>query len=74
MDVVLDPLESRFDKLSDMNPLGFDPDLSMRDLITRFGDGDDVDGPTTTIQGCALATDTPPPMDATILWSASPGH
>jgi len=41
-------------------------------------DGDDVHGSTTAFQGrCALATDTPPPMGAAILWSATPrplGH
>ena len=38
--------------------------------ITRFGDGDNVHGPTTTIQGCCtLATDTPPPTAVAILWS-----
>jgi hypothetical protein len=31
-------------------------------------DGDDIHGPTTTVQGrCALATETPPPMAAVIL-------
>ena len=41
-----------------------------RRWITQFGDGDDVHGLTTTIQGCCtLATDTPPPMAIMILWS-----
>jgi hypothetical protein len=57
-------------------PMGLNPDLSMRDRwITRFGDEDDVHGPTTTIQGyCALATDTPPSMVIVILWCVTPGH
>ena len=37
------------------------PDLSMR-VVDSIGEGDDVDDPTTTIQGrCALAIDTPTP-------------
>jgi hypothetical protein len=40
--------------------------------------GDDVHGPTTAFQRrCALATDTPPHMVVTILWSVTPwplGH
>ena len=43
-----------------------------------IGGGDDVHGPTTAFQRrCALATDTPPPMAVTILWSVTPwplGH
>ena len=43
-----------------------------------IGGGDDVHGPTTAFQRrCALATDTPPPMAVTILWSLTPwplGH
>jgi hypothetical protein len=43
-----------------------------------IGGGDDVHGPTTAFQRCcALATDTPPPMVVTILWSVTPwplGH
>ena len=59
-----------------MRTRGVDPDLSMREgWITRFGHGDDVHGPTTATQGCrALATDTPPPTVATILWSATTSH
>jgi hypothetical protein len=38
-----------------------------------IGGGDDVHGPTTAFQSrCALATDTPPPMAVTILWSVTP--
>ena len=37
-------------------------------------DGDDVHGPTTAFQDCALATDTPPPKAVTILWSATTSH
>jgi hypothetical protein len=38
-----------------------------------IGGGDDVHGPTTAFQRrCALATDTPPPMAVTILWSVTP--
>jgi hypothetical protein len=37
-----------------------------------IGGGDDVHGPTTAFQRrCALATDTPPPMAVTILWSVT---
>jgi hypothetical protein len=54
-----------------MNLLGFVPDLSMRGVGDNSIGGDDVLGPTTTLQGCALATDTPPPMAVTISWSAS---
>jgi hypothetical protein len=43
-----------------------------------IGGGDDVHGATTAFQSrCALATDTPPPMAVTILWSVTPwplGH
>jgi hypothetical protein len=43
-----------------------------------IGGGDDVHGPTIAFQRCcALATDTPPPMAVTILWSVTPrplGH
>jgi hypothetical protein len=43
-----------------------------------IGGGDNVHGPTTAFQRrCALATDTPPPMVVTILWSMTPwplGH
>jgi hypothetical protein len=38
-----------------------------------IGGGDDVHDPTTAFQRCcALATDTPPPMAITILWSVTP--
>jgi hypothetical protein len=37
--------------------------------------GDDVHSLTIAFQGCyALATDTPPPLVAAILWSETPGH
>jgi hypothetical protein len=58
----------------DMNPLGFVPDLSMRGVgIIRLKETTFM-ARLQPVQGCALATDTPPPMAATILWSASPGH
>jgi hypothetical protein len=57
-----------------MNPLGFVPDLSMRGVDNSIEEEMTFSGPTTTLQGCALATDTPLPMAAAILWSASPGH
>jgi hypothetical protein len=47
------------------------PDLSMRSVEDNSIGGDDVHDPTTTFQGCALATDTPSPMAVTILWSSS---
>jgi hypothetical protein len=60
--------------LIDMNPLGFVPDLSMRGVgITRLKETT-FTAQLQPVQGCALATDTPPPMAAAILWSASPGH
>jgi hypothetical protein len=71
-------------------PLEFEGDYVMctRWVIARsfdervwnnsIGGGDDVHGPTTALQRrCALATDTPPPMAVTILWSVTPwplGH
>jgi hypothetical protein len=59
---------------TDMKPLGFVPDLSMRGVgITRLKETTFM-ARLQPIQGCALATDTPPPMAAAILWSASPGH
>ena len=58
-----------------MNPLGFMDNLSMRGVRSLdLVDGDDVHGPTTAFQDRALATDTPPPMAAAILWRALPGH
>ena len=60
---------------SDMNPLGFMDDLSMRGVRSLdLVDGDDVHGPTTAFQDRALATDTPPPKAVTILWSATTSH
>ena len=61
--------------LTDMNPLGFMDDLSMRGVRSLdLVDGDDVHGPTTSFQDRALATDTPPPKAVTILWSATTSH
>jgi hypothetical protein len=49
--------------------------LIERSGTTQLVDRDDVHGPTTAFQGCcALATDTPPPIAAAIVWSATPGH
>ena len=46
----------------------------MRVEDNSIGDEVDVRGPTTTVQGrCALATDTPPPMVAAILWERDHG-
>jgi hypothetical protein len=60
---------------TDAIPLGFVPDLSAEVGDNSIDGEDDVHGPTTAFQGCcALATDTPPPMVAAILWSATLGH
>ena len=43
--------------------------------LSQFMEGEDIQGPTTTIQGwCALSTDTPPSMVAAILWSVTLVH
>jgi len=68
---IVDVYEREFDE----NPLGFVPDLSMGGWgITQLEETMFIARLQPSNGRCALATDTPPPMDAAILWSASPGH
>ena len=61
----VDVYEREFDE----NPLGFVPDLSMRGWgITRLEEMTFTARLQPSNGCCALATDTPPPMDAAILW------